>query len=65
MRTVDIAARVRTYNFPDNLLTDHRIGSKSRKLDQILAGDLGDVLDALHADEVRRRMAQRPEGQES
>ncbi|MEG9506487.1 MAG: peptide chain release factor 1, partial [Cutibacterium acnes] len=46
-------------------VTDHRIGYKSRKLDQILAGDLGDVLDALHADEVRRRMAQRPEGQES
>ena len=65
VRTVDRSARVRTYNFPENRLTDHRIGYKSRKLDQILAGDLGDVLDALHADEVRRRMAQRPEGQES
>ena len=65
LRTVDRSARVRTYNFPENRLTDHRIGYKSRKLDQILAGDLGEVLDALHADEVSRRMADRRDGQEA
>lgn len=64
VRTVDRSARVRTYNFPENRLTDHRIGYKSRQLDQILAGDLDDLLDALHADEVSRRMAQRGVGGE-
>ncbi|MDO4412039.1 peptide chain release factor 1 [Cutibacterium sp.] len=65
VRTVDRSARVRTYNFPENRLTDHRIGYKSRKLDQILSGDLGEVLDALHADEVKRRMAGPNDSQES
>ena len=43
----DRSERIRTYNFPDNRVTDHRIGLSLYKLDQIIAGNLGPVIDAL------------------
>ena len=43
----DRSQRIRTYNFPENRVTDHRIGLTLYKLDSILAGDLGPVIDAL------------------
>lgn len=43
----DRSQRIRTYNYPQNRLTDHRIGLTLYKLDQILAGDLQPVTDAL------------------
>jgi peptide chain release factor 1 len=43
--------KVRTYNYKENRVTDHRIGLTLYKLDKILAGDLDDVVDALIADE--------------
>jgi peptide chain release factor 1 len=43
----DRSERIRTYNFPQNRLTDHRIGLTLYRLDQIIAGDLGEVIDAL------------------
>jgi peptide chain release factor 1 len=43
----DRSDKIRTYNFPDNRLTDHRIGLTLYKLDQIIRGDLGPVTDAL------------------
>lgn len=43
----DRSQRIRTYNFPDNRITDHRIGFTVHKLDQILAGDMQLVTDAL------------------
>ncbi len=43
----DRSARIRTYNFPDNRVTDHRIGLTLYKLDQIIAGNLQAVTDAL------------------
>lgn len=43
----DRSERIRTYNFPENRLTDHRIGLTLYKLDQIIAGDLQPVVDAL------------------
>lgn len=43
----DRSQRVRTYNFPENRLTDHRIGFTIYKLDQIIAGDMQVVTDAL------------------
>jgi peptide chain release factor 1 len=43
----DRSERIRTYNFPQNRLTDHRIGLTLYKLDQIVAGDLHPVIDAL------------------
>ncbi len=43
----DRSQRIRTYNFPENRLTDHRIGLTIYKLDQILAGNMQVVTDAL------------------
>ncbi|MGE4551653.1 MAG: peptide chain release factor 1 [Desulfovibrionaceae bacterium] len=45
--TGDRSERIRTYNFPQGRLTDHRIGLTLYKLDQIMEGDLDDVIDAL------------------
>ena len=43
----DRSERIRTYNFPQNRLTDHRINLTVHKLDQIIQGDLDDVVGAL------------------
>ena len=53
IRTVDRSERIRTYNFPENRITDHRIGYKAHNLDQLLDGDLDALFDAL----ARRRQA--------
>ncbi len=45
--TGDRSERIRTYNFPQNRVTDHRIGLTIQKLDQILAGKLDEIIDAL------------------
>ena len=47
MGTGDRSERIRTYNFPQNRVTDHRIGLTIQKLDQILAGKLDEIIDAL------------------
>ncbi|MDQ2093226.1 peptide chain release factor 1 [Rhodalgimonas zhirmunskyi] len=46
----DRSERIRTYNFPQGRMTDHRIGLTLYKLDQIMQGDLDEVIDALIAD---------------
>ncbi|MEN8709540.1 MAG: peptide chain release factor 1 [Paracoccaceae bacterium] len=46
----DRSERIRTYNFPQGRLTDHRINLTLYRLDQILGGDLTEVIDALRAD---------------
>jgi len=48
--TGDRSERIRTYNFPQGRMTDHRIGLTLYKLDQIMAGDLDEVIDALTED---------------
>ncbi|MCA1060942.1 peptide chain release factor 1 [Rossellomorea aquimaris] len=45
--TGDRSERIRTYNFPQNRVTDHRIGLTIQKLDQILEGKMDEVIDAL------------------
>jgi peptide chain release factor 1 len=45
----DRSEKIRTYNFPQNRLTDHRIGLTLHRLDSIMNGDVGEVLDALTA----------------
>jgi peptide chain release factor 1 len=52
------ADKVRTYNFKENRVTDHRIGLTLYKLDRVLAGDLDEISDALVADEQARRLGQ-------
>ncbi len=47
VRTVDRSERIRTYNFPENRLSDHRVNYKSNNLDAVLNGDLDDVIQAL------------------
>ncbi|AOS62272.1 peptide chain release factor 1 [Actinoalloteichus hymeniacidonis] len=56
VRTVDRSERVRTYNFPENRISDHRVGFKAHNLDQVLAGELDPVLDALGNADRRERM---------
>jgi peptide chain release factor 1 len=43
----DRSERIRTYNFPDNRVTDHRIGLTLYKLDRIMEGDISEIFDAL------------------
>ncbi len=50
------AEKIRTYNFPENRLTDHRIKLTVHRLDQILNGDLDDFTEALSAEERRRAL---------
>ncbi|MGH3874537.1 MAG: peptide chain release factor 1 [Pseudonocardiaceae bacterium] len=47
VRTVDRSERVRTYNFPENRISDHRVNYKAHNLDAVLDGDLDGVLNAL------------------
>jgi peptide chain release factor 1 len=47
VRTVDRSERVRTYNFAENRISDHRVGYKAYNLDQVLDGELDGVIDAL------------------
>ncbi|MGH2829388.1 MAG: peptide chain release factor 1 [Actinomycetota bacterium] len=47
--TGDRSEKIRTYNFPQNRVTDHRIGLTLQKLPQVMAGDIDDFLDALIA----------------
>jgi peptide chain release factor 1 len=58
IRTVDRSERIRTYNYPENRIADHRTGYKSYNLDHVLAGDLGPVIQsAIDADEAARLAA--------
>jgi peptide chain release factor 1 len=57
VRTVDRSERIRTYNFPQNRITDHRIGYTAYNLDLALAGDLDGVLEALTEADRKARLA--------
>lgn len=54
--TGDRSERIRTYNFPQNRVTDHRIGLTIQKLDQILTGKLDEFIDALILDDQAKKM---------
>jgi len=54
----DRSERIRTYNFPQGRLTDHRINLTLYKLDQALQGDIDEVIDALIADDQATRLAE-------
>jgi peptide chain release factor 1 len=56
VRTVDRSERVRTYNFPENRVTDHRTGYKAHNLDQVLDGRLDEVIESLRAAERAERL---------
>ncbi len=54
----DRSERIRTYNFPQGRVTDHRIGLTLYKLDQVIQGDLGELTDALISDAQARLLAE-------
>jgi len=54
----DRSERIRTYNFPQGRMSDHRINLTLYKLDQILQGDLDEIIDALTADNQARLLAE-------
>lgn len=54
--TGDRSERIRTYNFPQGRVTDHRIGLTLYKIDEVLDGDLDEVIDALLAEEQARKL---------
>jgi len=56
--TGDRSERIRTYNFPQGRLTDHRINLTLYKLDQALEGDIDEVIDALIANDQATRLAE-------
>ncbi len=61
----DRSERIRTYNYPQSRVTDHRIGLTLHKLDQILAGDgLDEVIEALITEHQTRQLAAIEDGQE-
>ena len=55
--TGDRSQRIRTYNFPQGRVTDHRIGLTLHKLDDVIAGDLEELVDALAAEDQVARLA--------
>ena len=54
----DRSERIRTYNYPERRVTDHRIGLTLHKLDRMMDGDLNEVIDALTVDYQARRLAE-------
>ena len=54
----DRSERIRTYNFPQGRMTDHRINLTLYKLDQIMQGDLDETIDALIADDQAQKLAE-------
>ena len=54
----DRSERIRTYNYPQGRMTDHRINLTLYKLDQILSGDLDEIIDALSADAQAKMLAE-------
>ena len=56
--TVDRSERIRTYNFPQNRVTDHRIGLTLHSLPQVLEGDLDPLIEALQRADFQERLAE-------
>jgi peptide chain release factor 1 len=56
VRTVDRSERIRTYNFPENRINDHRVGFKAHNLDQVLDGDIDAIVDACTAADRESRL---------
>jgi peptide chain release factor 1 len=57
VRTVDRSERIRTYNFPENRIADHRVNFKAHNLDAVLDGDIDAVIEALTEADLAARLA--------
>jgi peptide chain release factor 1 len=56
--TGERSEKVRTYNFPQNRVTDHRIGMTLHRLEQVLAGDLDEIVEGLKADRAKAAVSE-------
>ena len=56
VRSMDRSERIRTYNFPENRIADHRTGYKAYNLSNVLDGDLGPVIDSAIVMDEQERM---------
>ena len=56
MGTGHRSERIRTYNFPQGRVTDHRIGLTLYRIDEIMDGDLDEIIDALRMEEQARKL---------
>jgi peptide chain release factor 1 len=54
--TGDRSEKIRTYNFPQSRVTDHRIGLSLHKLEKVLDGDIDELVDALVASDSESRL---------
>ena len=54
--TGDRAEKIRTYNYPQNRVTDHRIGYTTKNLDRVMDGDLDDIINALIQEDQKRKL---------
>lgn len=54
--TGDRAEKIRTYNYPQNRVTDHRIGFTTKNLDRVMDGDLDDIINALIQEDQKRKL---------
>ena len=55
--TGDRSEKIRTYNYPQNRVTDHRIGFTLKQLDRVMDGDLEEIIEALITEDQRRKLA--------
>jgi peptide chain release factor 1 len=56
--TGERSEKIRTYNYPQNRVTDHRIGYSTYQLENVLSGSIGEFIDQLAAEEQARHLAQ-------
>ncbi len=55
--TGDRSEKIRTYNYPQNRVTDHRIGFTTKQLDRVMEGDLDEIIEALIMEDAKRKLA--------
>ena len=55
--TGDRSEKIRTYNYPQNRVTDHRIGFTTKQLDKVMDGDLDEIIEALITEDQKRKLA--------
>ena len=56
--TGERSEKIRTYNYPQNRVTDHRIGFTVQKLDRVMEGELDEIIQALMDEDQKQRMAE-------
>ena len=54
--TGDRSEKIRTYNYPQNRVTDHRIGYTTKNLDRVMEGNLEDIIEALITEDQNRKL---------